>query len=191
MIEMTFLRHGDIISSDENEDMEKINFADLSAFKLSKTGISQVEDAGNQLADQKFDVIVCGTSRRTIESAFIVTKKIKHPHKFICDPGIDAWKANKHEDFISAGDYWKRYFQFAKCNGEADAEENSWETFQELSSRTYSALQKYESFNRPLIIAHSIVISLYVGLPRGGIEYGKFYTTKTLSPKPPNFQQYF
>lgn len=191
MKDITFLRHGEITAANSGQKLRDINFADLKAFKLSDKGIAQIEEAGNALRNESFDVIICGTSRRTIESGFIVSKKIIHPHQFFCEDGIDAWKANKNSNYISADDYWKMYFQFTLCNGEASPESKKWETFEELAERTLRALKKYEKFEHPLVIAHSIIISLYVGLPRDGIEYGKFYKKSgELKPEPPNFAQF-
>lgn len=185
MKQYTFMRHGELSPSDDSKPMRELNFADLNAFKLSDFGRDHVHEVARKLIPDDYDVIITATSKRTIETAEIVNQYLKKD--VILVPGINAWKADKYSDFISIDDYWKHYFQFAKQGGKSNISVR-WETFEELAKRTKSALEKYNSFNNPLIIAHSIIISLYTGIPtKTGIEYCGIYSTSELTPQPPNF----
>lgn len=188
MKQYTFMRHGELSPTDDTKPMKDINFADLNAFKLSDFGRKHVHEVSQTLNPDEFDVILTATSRRTIETAKIVNLYLNKDIIYV--PGINAWKADKYSDYISIDDYWMHYFQFAKRNGKSDSSVR-WETFDELAKRTKTALEQYSSFSHPLIVAHSIIISLYTGIPtKTGVEYCGLYTTNKLSPHEPNFNSF-
>lgn len=189
MIDITFMRHGQIEENCETIPKERLNFADGNSFKLSQLGRRNVQNAVPALLDQNFDAIICSTALRTVETANIINKKLQLP--VFLESGIDAWKASKKQSFITAEHYWDMFYHFYECNGTANSNEVDWETFDELVERTTKALSGYFKFNHPLVITHSIIISLYTDISiYDGIDYCKTYRKNNLTPIPPKFKDY-
>jgi len=67
--------------------------------------------------------------------------------------------------------YWNAYIEFIECNGQK--KNSSWENYEDLKSRTTQGIENILMYNNPLVITHSIIISLYTGITREGIPHCK------------------
>lgn len=180
MKKITFLRHAQIETLlDGSKNMLKDNL------NLSRHGIAQANIIGQELRTSDFDIVVVADSIRTRKTAEIINGYLKKPLEI--EPSFNAWKASKVANFISFDDYWKAYSEFVACNGVAT--NSTWETFEELKTRTLNGIQKYEKYDSILVVSHSIIISLYTGISRSGIKHclPKTIDWRDLKCSPPDF----
>lgn len=190
MKNITFMRHAatEYVS---NVDSDNINMLDPNVVQLSRIGISQVHNVASKIKNLGFDVIVCTQSLRTRQTAEILQQYINAP--VIIEPGLDCWKAETVEKYLSEKEYWKRFVNFVKVNGRSSSLYN-WEDFETLKNRTFEAIKKYEKYENVLFVVHSIIMSMYIGRNQPSIAYCEFVNREFNSefkPVPPEYPKLF
>lgn len=190
MKNITFMRHAatEYVS---NVDSDNINMLDPNVVQLSRIGISQVHNVASKIKNLDFDVIVCTRSLRTRQTAEILQQYINAP--IIIESGLDCWKAETVEKYLSEKEYWKRFVNFVKVNGRSSSLYN-WEDFETLKNRTFEAIKKYEKYENVLFIVHSIIMSMYIGRNQPSIAYCEFVNREFNSefkPVPPEYPKLF
>ena len=149
-----FVRHGKTDYSERNTGIYQgfgVNLA-----PLSEKGIHQINKAASDPRLAGADLILCSPYTRAVQSAAILSKKLKADIRV--ETGLHEWVADTGYHAVTDKEEDSAYEAYIRNQGKHSSDSERWEEKDALRSRVLNVLKKYAAFQKVIVVGHETMI---------------------------------
>ena len=149
-----FVRHGKTDYSERNTGIYQgfgVNLA-----PLSEKGIHQISKAACDPRLAGADLILCSPYTRAVQSAAILSKKLKADIRVETD--LHEWVADTGYRAVTDDEEDAAYEAYVLNQGKHSSDSERWEEKDVLRSRVLNVLKKYAAFKKVIVVGHETMI---------------------------------
>lgn len=155
-MELTLIRHSipDYTKLSENDSTYLPTKA-----HLSEEGILLAENNFKNIDFSENEIILCSPFQRALDTSSVLTKFIDIP--IFIEEDLHEWLPDKNFEY-KIKDIKPLYKDYVSNNGIGI--DTIWETDLEVKNRVYNVLNKYNNYEKVIIVAHSRLFKICFGL---------------------------